>query len=122
MGINHGYDVKLTGVDLVDRNLQAVKQALDIVAAAIASPVIVTFVSLGANGVGRVALVPPKMPDGTAPLYRALAGFRLVAAIDLNTLVSLQVSFEQILSSNDSIRQLTSLNLSARNIVFVLQG
>ncbi len=120
--VNHGYDVKRTGQVDIDRNLDAIKQALDVIAGAIVVPQILTFVTLGLNGAGSLPLVPPKMPNGTTPLYRALTGMRLVAAVDLSTLASLQTFFEQSLSKNDAIQQASSLNLSARTIIFVVQG
>lgn len=120
--IDHGYYVKLTDNDNVNRNLNAIHAALDILGRAISVPTIITFVTAGASGVGYVNLIPPKMPDGTAPLYRALSGFSLIAAIDITNNVNLQTSFEQVLKLNDQIKQQTATNLSARMIAFIFQG
>lgn len=120
--VNHGYTVKDTTDVVVNRNLIAIQEALDKIAGAVFVPTFYTFVTVGNNGGGRVALIPPKLADGTSPLYRALIGMQLVAAIDLTNAVNLQTSFEQMLSANDQIRQIDSSNLSARTIAFVLQG
>lgn len=108
--------------DTVNRNLNSILQALNVIAAGVTVPLLISFVSNGSNGVGSVALVPPKLPNGTVPLYRALQGMKLVAAIDLTSAVGLQTRFEQILTSSDVIRQIDSANLSGNSIVFVLQG
>lgn len=120
--INHGYTVKRTGEDVVDRNLDAIEAALGALASAINVPILYTFVSDGLNGTGLVALVPPKLPNGATPLYRALAGMQVVTAVDLTNLTNLQTSFEQVLSNSDSVRQLNSTNLAASSILFILQG
>ncbi len=120
--INHGYDVKRTDNETVNRNLSAIKQALDVIVSGIVNPIWLTFASLGLNGVGSLQLVPPKLPNGTTPLYRALVGMRLVGCLDLTSNQSLQTSFEQVLTANDAIKQISSVNLSANTLVFILQG
>lgn len=125
--MNHGYDVKrvldeVNMVDCINQNLNSIKSALDILAAAIIQPELYTFMADGLNGTGKIALVPIKLPNGITPLYRALAGMRLVVAIDLTNATNLQTSFEQILEGNDTIRQLNSTNLSASSLLFILQG
>lgn len=119
--LDHGYDVKRSGDDVVDRNLDSIKNALDTIVKALPNKAILTFVVAGNNGVGSIALIPPKMPNGSTPLYRAMGGSKLIAAIDLSSLVNLQTSFEQTLKNSDSIRQLDSTNLSAHKIAFLFQ-
>ncbi len=116
------YTVKRTGNEVVDRNFDSIAKALEVIIGHLLQPAVISFVSLGSNGVGSVQLTPPKMPDGTSPLYRALAGARLVAAIDLTTNQSLQTSFEQTLSKRDVIQQASSANLSANTLLFILQN
>lgn len=115
------YQVQRTGVELIDRNLDLIASALAQLASAIRPTTILTFLTLGNNGGGYVSLVPPKAPDGTTSLYRAQVGSVLVAAVDLTTLASLQTSFEQVLTANDQIKQLSASNLSADKILFLIQ-
>jgi hypothetical protein len=87
------------------------------------APVLVSFLSLGSNGQGIVPLNPIK--SNTTPpfiLRRALVGMQLVAAVNLTDGTDAQLLFEQTLKATDQIRQRATANLSAKTILFILQG
>lgn len=118
--IAHGFDVQ-RGNDLI-RVQQRIKDALDTIVVGVfnSRKTIVTFIVNGLNGAGIVTL-PPIHDVGTGRiLRRAIPGYILIAAANLTDDTDAQSLFEQTVAQFDQIKQLSTTNLSAKRIQFIL--
>lgn len=112
--------VRRTGNQDLDRVQAEFADALETVAQAIPETTkVASFVVLGSNGIGTVALPPIKNNSGTI-LRRAEVAMRVAAVANLTDLTDVQTSFAATITTPDQIKQVATTNLSAKKLLVVV--
>ena len=113
-----------TGNELVDRNLDALKDVVNRIVAAIPSaPTFGLWVVNGSNGIGPIALPPIRFQrnPSAAIFQRATVGSRVIGVVQLTTAFGhIQTDFETVLSHDDQIQQLVTNNLSTQQFLVIV--